>query len=140
MSAKYALIDAERAPGAPGQGSLTGRVDFLYVADSKLCSGQAMGHIAGRGGRFVTVMPRSRKEGAAYRDWLQTHTPVWTEAVRRNSSRLGEPHEVYCTTALAETRADRWVTFTIGETTTKTYKQAGPGWPGAELDLMPIDP
>jgi hypothetical protein len=56
--------------------ALTGRVDFLYVADAKLCSRQAMGHIAGRGGRFVTVMPRSRKEDAAFRDWLQAHSPV----------------------------------------------------------------
>ena len=38
----------------------TGRVDFLYVADSKLCCRDAMDHIARRGGRLVTVMPRSR--------------------------------------------------------------------------------
>lgn len=57
-----------------------------------------MGHIAGRGGRSVTVTPRSRKEGGALRDWLQTHTPVWTEAARRPGARLGEPAEVYCTT------------------------------------------
>ena len=57
-----------------------------------------MGHIAGRGGRFVTVMPRSRKEDGAFRGWLQSHTPVWTEATRGPSSRLGEPDEVYSTT------------------------------------------
>jgi len=57
-----------------------------------------MGHIAGRGGRFVTVMPRSRREDKAFRDWMQTHTPVWTEAARRPGPRLGEPDEVYATT------------------------------------------
>ena len=43
-------------------------------------------------------MPRSRKEDAAFREWLATHTPVWTEAARRPGPRLGEPGEVYCTT------------------------------------------
>lgn len=76
---------------------MLGRVDFLYVADSKLCSRQAMGHIAGGGGRFVTVMPRSRKEDGAFRGWLQSHTPVWTEAARGPGPRLGEPDEVYST-------------------------------------------
>ena len=85
-------------PTWDGLVALTGRVDFLYVADSKLCSRQAMAHIAGRGGRFVTVMPRSRKEDAAFRDWLSTHTPVWTEAAQTPGPRQGEPSEVYCTT------------------------------------------
>ena len=33
-------------------------------------------------------MPRSRKEDRAFRDWLQSHTPVWTEAARRPGARL----------------------------------------------------
>ena len=57
-----------------------------------------MGHIAGRGGRFVTVLPRSRAEDGAFRDWLQTHTPVWAEAARRRGARAGEPDQVYSTT------------------------------------------
>jgi transposase len=35
--------------------ALLGRSDFLYVADSKLASATAMGHIAGHRGRFLTV-------------------------------------------------------------------------------------
>ena len=73
--------------------ALLGRNDFLYIADSKLCSRAAMGHIAGRGGRFITVLPRSRAEDGAFGDWLQTHTPDWTQAARR-----GEPEQVYSTT------------------------------------------
>ena len=46
--------------------SLVGDAGFLYVADSKLCSKEAMGHIAGHGGRFVTVVPHGRREDA----WL----------------------------------------------------------------------
>jgi hypothetical protein len=195
--------DPTHIPTWDGLVALLGRVDFLYVADSKLCSRQAMGHIAGRGGRFVTVMPRSRKEDGAFRDWLQRHTPVWTEAARRPGSRLGEPDEVYCTTpaptpsaegyrivwihstakagrdaasrmarteagiaaldalnaklagprnrlktraavtqaaaaVLVEARADRWVTCTVGEITTKTYKQAGPGRPAASTNYREV--
>jgi len=54
-----------------------GRVDFLYVADSKLCNADAMDHIASRHGRFVTVMPRSRREDREFREWIQTHEPDW---------------------------------------------------------------
>ncbi|HZK36412.1 MAG TPA: IS1634 family transposase [Aeromicrobium sp.] len=77
---------------------LLGRTDFLYVADSKLCSRAAMGHIAGRGGRFITILPRSRAEDGAFREHLQTHTPTWTEAARRPGARPGDPDEVYSTT------------------------------------------
>ena len=40
--------------------ALVGHERFLYVADSKLCSKQAMGHIANHGGRFVTVVPHGQ--------------------------------------------------------------------------------
>jgi transposase len=57
--------------------ALAGRADFLYVADSKLCSRDNMDHIHRAGGRFVTVMPRTRLEDAEFRKWLQTNAPPW---------------------------------------------------------------
>ena len=78
--------------------ALVGRTDFLYVADCKLANRAAMDHIAGNGGRFVTVLPRSRKEDAEFRDWVWNHRPDWTEAHRRPGRRLGEPDEVWHTT------------------------------------------
>ncbi len=60
--------DPTHVPTWDGLVELLGRSDFLYVADSKLCSRPAMGHIAGNGGRFVTVLPRSRAEDGAFRD------------------------------------------------------------------------
>jgi len=90
--------DPTHVPTWDGLADLLGRTDFLYVADSKLCSRAAMGHIAGRGGRFVTVLPRSRAEDGAFRDYLQTHTPTWTEAARHSGARPGDPDEVYATT------------------------------------------
>ena len=76
---------------------LVGRADFLYVADSKLCSAEAMGHIHARGGRFVTVIPHGRREDTWFRDWAQTHAPEWTEADRRPGARLGDPDQVWRT-------------------------------------------
>lgn len=90
--------DPTHVPTWDGLVRLLGRTDFLYVADSKLCSRAAMGHIAGNRGRFVTVLPRSRAEDGVFREHLQTHTPTWTEAARRPGPRLGEPDEVYSTT------------------------------------------
>jgi transposase len=56
----------------------TGRKDFLYVADSKLCNREAMDHIHYRGGRLLTVLPRNRLEDREFREWIQTNTPTWT--------------------------------------------------------------
>ncbi len=58
--------------------AVAGRADFLYVADSKLCSRENMDHIDRAGGRFVTVLPRSRSEDEEFRKRIQTHTPEWT--------------------------------------------------------------
>lgn len=58
--------------------TVAGRTDFLYVGDSKLCSHDNLDYIHRAGGRFVTVMPRSRREDAHFREWIQTHTPEWT--------------------------------------------------------------
>jgi transposase len=58
--------------------AVAGRSDFLYVADSKLCSRENMDHIDRAGGRFVTVMPRNRLEDAEFRQWIQTSTPDWS--------------------------------------------------------------
>jgi transposase len=57
--------------------AVAGRADFLYVADSKLCSFENLDYIHRAGGRFVTVVPRSRREDAHFRKWIQSHTPEW---------------------------------------------------------------
>jgi transposase len=64
-----------------------GRADFLYVADSKLCSFENMSHIDGQGGRLVTVLPRSRKEDEWFRRWAQTHAVPWEEVWDRPNPR-----------------------------------------------------
>ena len=46
---------------------LTGRRDFLYVADCKLATAENMAYIHRHGGRFLSVLPRTRGEDAAFR-------------------------------------------------------------------------
>ncbi|HXZ69338.1 MAG TPA: IS1634 family transposase, partial [Streptosporangiaceae bacterium] len=77
--------------------ALVGRPDFLYVADSKLCSSDAMGHIDTHSGRFVTVIPHGRREDTWFRDWAQTHAPAWVEAHRSPGARQGDPDRVWRT-------------------------------------------
>ncbi|MBM4094938.1 MAG: IS1634 family transposase, partial [Planctomycetes bacterium] len=67
--------------------SIAGRADFLYVADSKLCTHEAMSLIDGHGGRFVTVLPRSRLEDREFRHWIQEHQPAWDRAWDRPNPR-----------------------------------------------------
>lgn len=50
---------------------LVGRPDFLYVADCKLATTENMNYIAGRNGRFVSVLPATRKEDAKFRGQLR---------------------------------------------------------------------
>jgi len=63
--------------------ALVGSPNFLYVADSKLCTRETLKHIHEQGGRFITVLPRSRKEDALFKAWRQTHTPTWEEVARK---------------------------------------------------------
>lgn len=76
--------------------AVAGRADFLYVADSKLCSRENLAYIDRAGGRFVTVVPRSRMEDGEFREWLQTHNPDW-ELVwdRPNRRRADGPRDCW---------------------------------------------
>lgn len=77
--------------------ALVGRKDFLYVADCKLATRDNMDHIDAAGGRFVTVMPRSRREDAWFRDWAARNQPTWSEAMRRPARRRSDPPDVLST-------------------------------------------
>jgi transposase len=61
---------------------LVGDPNFLYVADSKLCSRENLSHIHEAGGKFITVLPQSRKEDRLFKEWLSHHTPAWEEIAR----------------------------------------------------------
>jgi transposase len=75
---------------------LAGRPEFLYVADCKLCSKATLAHIDKHQGRFITVLPRNRREDRWFRTYIQTHDPPWEEAVRRaNPRRRSGPEDVW---------------------------------------------
>jgi len=76
--------------------ALVGSANFLYVADSKLCTRETLKHIHAHGGRFLTVLPRTRKEDALFKAWLQTHTPAWEEVARKPHPRWKDgPPDVF---------------------------------------------
>lgn len=58
---------------------LVGHPRFLYVADCKLCTRATLRAIHRAKGRFVTILPQTRKEDRQFRSWLRTHTPDWQE-------------------------------------------------------------
>jgi transposase len=87
----------------------TGRADFLYVADSKLCAHDPMDHIHRRGGRLVCVMPRSRREDAEFREWLQSNEPQWQLAYERpNPRRRGGPKDRWWTLRASLPSREGW--------------------------------
>lgn len=69
---------------------VAGRKDFLYVADSKLCSRENMDTIDRANGRFVTVMPRNRLEDKEFRLWIQTNIPDWESVWDRPDPRYSD--------------------------------------------------
>lgn len=76
--------------------AIAGRADFLYVADCKLATRDNMDHIASNSGRFLTVLPRTRKEDETGRAWLAAGPVPWIEISRRPGKRKLDPPEVYC--------------------------------------------
>jgi transposase len=56
---------------------LTGRRDFLYVADCKLTTAENMAYLHQRGGRFLSVLPRTRGEDATFRTTVRDGRTRW---------------------------------------------------------------
>lgn len=62
---------------------IVGSPEFIYVADSKLATHPNMTHIANRGGRFISVLPRTRKEDKDFRQKLLEDGVAWEEIDRK---------------------------------------------------------
>ena len=77
--------------------ALLGHSDFLYVADSKLCSQDNLKLIADNQGRFLTVMPRTHKEDGRFRVWVQHNEVPWaTLWTSKNPRGKDKPAVRYC--------------------------------------------
>ncbi len=92
-------VDALRA--------IVGRAEFIYVADSKLCTADNLRHIAAYGGQFVTVMPRTWKEDQQFRAQLRAQGIRWHPILRvRNHRRKDGPPDIFASCAGTYTTAD----------------------------------
>ena len=56
---------------------MTGRRDFLYIADCELATTENMAYIPQRQGRSLTVLPRTRSEDRTFRDLLSHGQVQW---------------------------------------------------------------
>ena len=74
---------------------LAGRRDFLYVADCKLATTENMNHVHRNGGRFVTVLPRTRREDDAFRQRLAKGSVSWTHLLDKTDED-GELIDRFC--------------------------------------------
>ncbi len=72
---------------------IAGRSDFIYVADSKLCTREQMNYITKEGGRFITVLPETRKECGWFKNWLRKHPIDWQELLRKPNHRRPQSSE-----------------------------------------------
>jgi len=82
-----------------GVRELLGRADFTYVADSKLCTRENLALIASHGGRFVTVLPRTRGEDKRFRSTLRREGVRWRKILELPGRRLSDPPTIYSTCA-----------------------------------------
>jgi transposase len=105
--------------------AVAGRADFLYVADSKLCSRNNMDYIDRAGGRFVTVLPRSRFEDAHFRKWIQSNTPPWELVWDRPNAR-GEdgPRDCWYVYKAPLPSAEVWPVVWVFSTLLKLHQEA----------------
>lgn len=84
---------------------LAGRVDFLYVADSKLATKENMAHINSRGGRFVSVLPETRAENKAFRGLVRQQGVEWAEIYQKRDEH-GEVTDRVATTVQSFSTAE----------------------------------
>jgi transposase len=84
---------------------LLAKDDFIYTADGKLCTKENLQHIDQFGGKFVTVLPRTRKEDAGFREKLRYRAGRWRTILTVENPRARGEIETYgiCTTGPART-------------------------------------
>ena len=74
---------------------ITGRSDFLYVADSKLCVSKTLLAIERHQGRFITIMPRTRGELDEFRTKVESSSVRWEKVLAKRCSRKSKRIDLY---------------------------------------------
>jgi len=88
--------------------------DFMYVADSKLCTDEQLNHIASHHGRAITVIPETWKEVTSFTEALRKTRKAKKEIWRRyvpGSDTVQEYFSVFTGKHLTNTRGYRihWI-------------------------------
>lgn len=63
--------------------AIKGSSDFVYVADSKVCTDSQLSYITGNGGRVVTIMPETWKECREFKQLLRRHKKTKKRILRK---------------------------------------------------------
>lgn len=91
--------------------------DFIYTADSKLCTESNLRHIEFYGGQYITVMPRTWKEDQRFRELAREEKVNWRLILKRQNNRHPKMviDKYYTTTAAYQTDSGRrlvWIKST----------------------------
>ena len=88
---------------------ITGKADFLYVADSKVCTHKQLSHIVRHGGRVVTLMPETWKEAGDFKATLRRTVKAKQRILRRPLANDAETYETfYCFNGSYRTQKGRY--------------------------------
>jgi transposase len=89
--------DTTHVPNWEGLRKFLSREDFLYIADSKLCTADNLSSIDKSGGFFITLLPRNRKEVKEFCEYLEKNEVDWQFAYQDESSRKKDDFVIYKT-------------------------------------------
>jgi len=88
---------------------MTGKADFLYVADSKVCTHKQLSHIVRHGGRVVTLMPETWKEAGDFKESLRQTVKAKQRILRRRLPHDEQSYETfYCFSGRHRTKKGRY--------------------------------
>ncbi len=79
--------DTTHVPNWEGLRELLNSEDFFYIADCKLCSMKNLDHIHANGGKFITIIPKNRKEVKSFHKHIQINDINWQDAMIVQDSR-----------------------------------------------------
>lgn len=121
---------------------ITPRPDFLYVADSKVCTDEQLSYIAGHGGRVITIVPDTWGEVGRFKAQLRTTRKAKQEIWRRPRPRH-EGQTEYFSVFVGDHWSDKrgyrmhWIYSSEKRVRDRTYREAQLA--KAERDLMALN-
>lgn len=89
--------DTTHIPNWNGLRDFLKKEDFIYIADSKLCSQKNLDHIHEHKGKFITILPKNRSEVKQFHEVLKTNPILWEYAYETPNSRKQSETIVYKT-------------------------------------------